>query len=203
MVTVARSRAALVFALLFLIAGVVLIYQRSGILSWLGLALGAGLFLKVIVRPSKQDLWLCLVLPALWCAAWAAIFYYVIYTWEAGEVVELSVELPTGTHTARTWIMERPEALLIYYDAPSKAAEVLVAGGALAVTRGGESLPFDRYSAVLADSMPQDEADQVLALMAAQYGDKNDAADIFYGFLGRARDRAGVVVTIPKETGKR
>jgi len=48
--------------------------------------------------------------------------------------------------------------------------------------------------------MQESEINAVLALMAKKYGDLNDAADIYYGFLGRSRDRIGIVVKFPNAT---
>lgn len=185
-------------AFLLLAAGVVLIYQRNGVLAWLGLLLGAGLLLKFWIRPSHWDLPLSLMISTVWTLAWAAIFYYVISTWESGEVVELTIETPSGGHTARTWIMEEPNVLMLYYDAPTQVAEALLSGAPVAVIRGNAPLSFKHYTAVRVEDMPEDEINQVLDLMSKKYGERNAAADLFYGFLGRSRDRVGVVVEIPR-----
>ena len=194
-----RSAIAVAVAFLLLAAGVLLIYQRNGVLAWLGLLLGAGLLLKFRIRPSKNwDLSLSLAISTLWTLAWAAIFYYVISTWETGEVVDLIIETPSGGHTARTWIMEEPNALMLYYDAPTLAAEALISGAPIVVMRDNEPLSFKQYTAVRVDDMSEDEINQVLDLMSRKYGERNAAADIFYGFLGRSRDKIGVVVEIPR-----
>lgn len=187
-------------AFLLLAAGVVLIYQRGGILAWLGLLLGAGLLLKSWIRPSNWDLPLGLTASTLWTLAWAAIFYYVISTWETGEVVELTIETPSGGHTARTWIMEEPNAWILYYDAPTQAADALISGAPVAVMRGNAPLSFKHYTAVRVDDMPEDEINQLFGLMSKKYGERNAATDVFYGFLGRSRDKIGVVIEIPKGT---
>ena len=50
------------------------------------------------------------------------------------------------------------------------------------------------------ENMQESEINAVLALMAKKHGDLNDAADIYYGFLGRSRDRIGIVVKFPNAT---
>jgi hypothetical protein len=196
------SAIAVAVAILLLAAGVVLIYQRGGVLAWLGLLLGAGLLLKFWIRPSKWDLPLGLTISTVWTLAWAAIFYYVISTWETGEVVELTIETPSGGHTARTWILEEPNALMLYYDAPTQAADALISGAPIAVMRGSEPLSFKQYTAVRVDDMPGDEINKLLDLMSKKYGERNAATDIFYRFLGRSRDKIGVVVEIPRGTNE-
>lgn len=162
-----------------------------------GLLLGAGLLLKFWIRPAQTDLPLSLTISTVWALAWAGIFYYVISIWETGEVVELIVETPSGSHTARTWIMEDSGVLILYYDSPMLVAEALLAGAPLVVMRGHTPLPFVRYTALRVDDMPEAEVREVLDLMSEKYAERNSAADVFYGFLGRSRDRTGVVVEIP------
>lgn len=187
-------------ALIVLVAGAVMIYLRGGILAWLGLMVGTGLLLLLWFRPSKKDLLLSLTISIFWALLWPAIFYYVILTWESGEVVELTIDTSEGDHVVRTWVLEEPGALKFYYDAPAPAAKALISGANLTIMRGGKPLAFDSYTVHQADEMPQEKVNQVLELMAVQYGDANDATDIFYGFLGRARDRVGIVVEIPRES---
>lgn len=187
-------------AFLVLAAGAVLIYQRGGVLAWVGIFLGAGLFLKFLLRPSNWDLPLALTMSALWAFAWLAVFYYVISTWETGEVVELTIQAPSGSHSARTWILEAPSALILYYDAPIEVAGALLSGAPLAVMRDDKPLVIHQYTAVRLDDMPEDEINQLFDLMSKTYGERNAATDVFYRFLGRSRDKAGVVIEIPART---
>ena len=191
---------AAIVATLLMFASAYLIYQRGGVLAWLGAVLGAGLLLKALLRPAPTDLPVALTLSTMWMISWAAIFYYVISTWETGEVIELTIELPEGNHVARTWIIEAPEALILYYDAPATAGAALVSGAPIKVKRGNEPFLFSQYSAAEVKDMQESEINAVLALMAKKYGDLNDAADIYYGFLGRSRDRIGIVVKFPNAT---
>ncbi len=189
---------AMATALLLLVAGLVLIYLRGGILAWLGFLFGAGLLLKAWFRPSKADLPLSLATVALWAVSWPAIFYYVISTWETGEVVELTINTASGSHTARTWILEEPATLVLYYDAPKLAADALLSGASIAVQRGGAPLLFERHQVLQADEMAEAEVARLFGLMSKQYGERNAATDIYYGFLGRASDRVGMVIKIPR-----
>lgn len=181
---------------LLMAAAAVLIYQRGGGLAWLGLLLGAGLLAKIRIRPSSVDLFLVLAIAITWTFAWAGVFYYVISTWETGEVVELTIETPEGEHSARTWILEEPGALILYYDAPGEVAGALVSGADVSILRGDEPLSFSRYSALQVDDMPEEEVSRLFGLMSRKYGERNAATDVFYGFLGRSRDRVGIVIKI-------
>ena len=105
------NRIAIAVALVLLVAGIILSYERNGILAWLGLLLGAGLLFKFWRRPAKSDLMVGLAVATVWSVAWVAIFNYVISTWETGEVVELTITLPSGDHQVRTWILEEPASL--------------------------------------------------------------------------------------------
>ncbi|MCR9277025.1 MAG: hypothetical protein NXH85_03550 [Pseudomonadaceae bacterium] len=192
------SKLAIGIALCLGLAGVFLIVQRNGLLAWLGLLLGAGLCLKALRRPARTDPYLTGAVAALWAVTWAGVFYYVIATWEGGEVVELTVETAQGEHSARTWIMEDSDQLLVYYDAPGPIAQALVSGAPLTVLRDGAPLVVTGYTAALEEDVSEQEADRVFALMADQYGDKTDAATVFYGLLGRSRDRLGVVIRFPR-----
>lgn len=193
-----NSRIAIGIASMLLIAGIILIYERNGVLAWLSLILGAGIILKAWYRPSNLDLPLAIATPLVIAAAWGNIFYYVISTWETGDVVELNIQTSEGSHIARTWILEEPEALVLYYDAPGLIANALTNGASLQVTRNGNELNFDSYTATREDEMTSGEIDHVFNLMSEKYGDRVDAADIFYGFLGRASDKVGVVIRLPK-----
>ena len=190
------NRITIAIGVTLLLLGIALVYERSGILAWTGVMLGAGLLLKTWLRPSPMDLPVSLSISSLWLLAWVGIFYYVISTWETGEVVELTVATSTGAHTARVWILEDPDSLMLYYDAPAHAAQALMQGAPLTVIRGGQPLSFKGYEVKQSDEMPEEEITQVLTLMSEKYGDKVDAADIFYGFLGRARDRIAVVIEL-------
>lgn len=194
-------RKAIPFAvsLFLMLVSTYLIFERNGILAWLGVLLGAALLAKLFLKPSKGDLILTFAVTSLWTIAWAGIFYYVISTWETGDVVEVTIATADGDHTARTWILEGPDTLMLYYDAPDDAANALLNGAPLIVTRAGEAIPFNDYTVQRQDEMTEAEINRVFELMATKYGDRVAAADIFYGFLGRARNRVGIVVQTPRE----
>ena len=46
--------------------------------------------------------------------------------------------------------------------------------------------------------MTAEQINHTFALMTKKYGERNAAADVFYGFLGRSRDRVGVVIEFPR-----
>lgn len=190
-----------VIASLLLAVGIFLIYERGGILTWLGLILGSTLLLKSWLWPARRDLPLCLALAASWLLAWPAIFYYVISTWETGEVVALTIETPQGDYRARTWILEETNVSILYYDASTAAANALFSNSPIEVLRGGQPLSFDRYEANRIDDMPPDKVERLFALMLDKYGERNAATDFYYGFLGRSRDRIGVVLEFNKGDG--
>ena len=184
--------------LALLIVSALLIYHRGGGLAWFGLLLAVGLLVKAWRRPSARGWLTGLNLVAVWALAWPAVFYYVISTWETGEVVELSINTTNGNHTVRTWIMESPDSLIVYYDAPIDAATALLANAPLSLARDGASVDVREYSATLADDLSRQRGEQVIELMSKKYGDRNTATDVYYGLLGQPKDKTGVVIEFPR-----
>jgi hypothetical protein len=84
---------------------------------------------------------------------------------------------------------------VIYYDAPTEAANSLLAGKPLQFTRGTKTtsrIPV----ATQADELPEEDANRVFAAMASKYAERVNAADIYYLKLGRSRDRIALVATL-------
>jgi len=175
-------------AALIALVGIALSFERGGLLAWVGLIVGLVLLGKTLVRPSKLDFWLTISAASLWAFAWAGTTYYVISTWESGEVVELGIDMPSGTHTARVWILDTDESPLIIYDAPREVADFLLSGVPVRLKRHGEE-SLKRPVVMLSDELPEEEVNRVYELLAEKYGDRNAATDVFYGVLGRSRNR--------------
>lgn len=186
---------ALLIAGTITVAALLLAIDRSGLIAWATLVFGIALLIKIWLKPSRSDPGLGLGLAAVATLAWAGTFHYVISTWESGEVVELAIDTDSGTHTARVWALDMGEDPVIYYDAGEEAAESLLAGRPLQITRGGE-VSTRIPDAKRVEELPEAEANRVFEAMVAKYGDRVDAADIYYLMLGRAGDRIAVVARL-------
>ena len=168
---------------------------RGGIIAWTSLILALGLGLKAWFRPKTVDVALACTLGIASLAAWIGTQQYVIATWESGEVVELTMQTSQGSHTARLWVLDIGSNPIVYYDAPPAAADALLAGQPVVFTRAGESssrIPL----ATPVEALPEEESSRVLETMNTKYGDRNDAAFIYFALLGRARDRVALVVEL-------
>ncbi len=188
-------RIALVIAALTMGAGVLLIVDRGGLIAWAGLIIGGVLFLKNYFRPSAWDLSLSLGMGAALIAAWVGTFYYVISTWESGEVVELTIDIREGTHTARLWVLDMEATPLVYYDADPVEADFLLAGEPVEFSRGGQvstRIPV----ATRIEDLAEDEGHKILQAMQAKYGERNSAAVVYYLLLGQPRDRVSLVARL-------
>lgn len=172
-----------------------LLLQRTGVIPVLAALTGIALLVKIRFKPGPKDLALSIVLILATLTAWVGTLYYVISSYESGEVVELVVDTDTEPHVARVWIFEMAERPLVYYDAPPDIAAPLLAGSPVQLIRGEQSstvIPQTRR----ADDLPVDEQNQVLGAMAAKYGDRMTAADIYYLLLGRPYDRVALVIDL-------
>lgn len=127
--------------------------------------------------------------------AWAGTTYHVLSTWESGEVVELGIQTPSGTHTARVWVLESEGALVLLYDAEPEVAEALMRGNPINMERRGH-VSLMRPVARRMDDLPEDEVNRVFQLMDEKYGYRNRATDVFYRFLGRERNRVVMIVQL-------
>jgi hypothetical protein len=190
---------AMTISALLTLAGLVIFIDRGGLLSLVGLIAGPALLIKIFLRSSKLDIWLCLGVAAIWGLVWAGTFYYVINTWESGEVVELAVDAPDGNHTARVWVLETDNSLVLYYDAEPNIAEAMLSGRPIKVTRDGQVVNFTRAVARSTEDISKEEMDNIYQMWADKYGTRNEATDVFYQMLGRSRDRIAVVIKLFKE----
>ena len=188
-----KTAAFIAFAITAIAA--VLAADRGGLIAWSAVLLGAAALLKIWLRPSRNDLAFSFGVAALPVVAATGTFHYVISTWETGEVVELAIDTATGTHTARVWVLDIDSQPVIYYDAPTEAANSLLAGTPLRFTRGTKTssrIP----AATRAEELPEDDANRIFEAMASKYAERVDAADIYYALLGRSGERIAVVATL-------
>lgn len=189
---------AIVLAGLIAAIALVLIINRGGLIAWTACLTGIGLLTKSWLKPSGLDLGFAVGLAFISVLAWTVTRYYVIATWESGEVVELTVETSAGPHTARLWVMDTGADPLVYYDAEPEVAASLLAGNPVQFSRGGNvSTRFPKTQPV--DTLPEDEANRIFEAMNTKYGDRVGAATIYFAMLGRSRDRVAVVTSLAAE----
>lgn len=191
-------RIALLILVLTSVVALFLVVDRGGLIAWGALVVGVALLAKIWLRPSRLDLGLSCALVTISVLAWFGTHYYVISTWESGEVVELSIDTSNGPHTVRLWVLDIGAAPLVYYDAEPEVAKSLLAGKPLRFMRAGEvSTRIPKASQV--DALPEDRANLVLEAMETKYGDRNNAAIVYYVMLGRSRDRVALVANLIEE----
>lgn len=188
-------RIAFLIAGLTTVAALMLVVDRSGLIAWGTFLIGVALLAKIWLRPSGRDVGLSVGLAVIPVLGWIGTFYYVIATWESGEVVELTIDTGNGTHTARVWVLDVRGYPVVYYDAEREVANALLAGRPLQFTRAGE-VSTRIPSATRIEALPEDEANLILEAMGAKYGERMAAADIYYLMLGRSRDRVAVVADL-------
>jgi len=186
----------MVIAVLIAAVGLLLAFERGGVLAWVGCVVGTALFAKIYVRPSRFDLGTSIGAATIWALAWAGTIYYVLSTWESGEVVELAVEMPSGTHTARVWVVDTDKSLILYYDAEPEIAEAMISDRRIHVTRGDQLLEFTHVDVRPVEKVPEEEMNQIFQMWADKYGSRNEATVLYSWMLGRSRDRVAVVLTL-------
>ncbi len=177
------------------LAALILAIDRGGLIGWGVLFIGVGLLAKIWLKASRLDLGLSVGLAAISVLAWVGILYYVISTYESGEVVELAIDTSRGAHIARLWVLDVGGDPTVYYDAEPEVAKSLLAGKPLQFTRKGV-VSTRTPEAIQIDALPDTEAKGLLEVMRAKYGDRMMAADAYYLVLGRPRDRVGLVVKL-------
>ncbi len=192
------NRLALVVTGLAIAGALVVLIDRGGLIAWTVLILGIALLGKIWRIPSRQDLGLSIGLVLVSILTWAGTLYYVISTYESGEVVELDVDTASGLHTARLWVMEVEAVPVVYMDAEPEVAEALLAGNPLQFTRAG-STSARTPDATEVDALSEDDATQVFEAMEEKYGGRMTAADVYYVVLGRPRDRIALVVKLVEQ----
>ena len=189
-----RTIAGLIAGLAALVATILLL-DRGGLLAWALLSIGIALVAKIWLKPAQVDLKLALGLTAVLALAWVGTLYYVISTYESGEVVELAIDTNEGAHTARLWVLDIGADPTVYYDAEPHVAESLLAGKPLQFVRAGE-VSTRTPKATPVDVLPEDEANMILEVMGTKYGSRMTAVDVYYLLLGRPRDRVALVANL-------
>lgn len=190
-----KQRIALALASTAILVGLMLVISRGGLIAWLTLLLGAALVTKIWLKPSHRDVPLSIGLGLAATVLWFGTLYYVIATYESGEVVELAIPTEAGIHHARLWTFEFDGTETLYYDAPPAAASSLLASTPISLTREKEEAEQRIPIAKLADELSGDDAAAVLTAMEAKYGDRMAASTLYYVLLGRPRDRLAVIVS--------
>lgn len=192
-----RGIAVLIASLTTVAAGFIVV-DRGGAIAWVTVVLGGALLAKVWLKPSQSDTGWCAAMAIIPVLAWASTFYYVIATYESGEVVELAINVGPETHTARVWVLEIAGDPVVYYEADPEVADSLLSGKPLQFTRAGAtSIRIPHAEPV--DSISEDEANRVFEAMRTKYGDRMAAAGVYYAMLGTPRDRVAVVVTLKEK----
>ena len=184
-----------------LIASGCLVYLRGGGLAWSGVIVSVLLLAKHVALPSRRDVFVVLGFAALWAASWPAAWAYVRSTWESGEVVEIDVRISDESHAARVWVLDVDGDWLMYYDAPPRIAQALIAGAPMTVERGERRMEGCANATRVSD-MPSEERDALLAVMEAKYGEQGHATTIFYAVLGGRKDRIGLALRV-EDCGER
>lgn len=189
-----RTLAALIAGLTAASALALLAY-RGGLIAGAALLLSVALLAKSRYRPAQQDLPLSIGLAALAVLAWMGTHQYVISTWESGEVVELVIDTAAGPHVARLWVLDLEEDPVVYYDAPPEVAQALLSGTPVQLTRNG-SISTRVPEAVRVDDVTDERGARILEAMTVKYGDRNDAATLYYLLLGSPGDRIELLAAL-------
>lgn len=185
----------------YLIAGCIVlisifvISERNSLIALTSLLLGVALVIKTRLRPSESDLAVGLGIAAVATLTWLGSWFYVLSTYESGEVVELIIDTDKGNHTARVWVFDIGNDSFVYYDAEPHVAESLLMGKPLQFQRGGNT-STRTPEAIQAASLPEEKADEVFTAMQLKYGNRMYAADIYYLLIGTPRDRMALVVNL-------
>lgn len=82
---------------LMTLVALVLVVMRGGILPWSTLVIGIGLLARIILKSHNTSFRTAIAFIVIPLLAWLGTYYYVISTWESGEVVEISVDTNKGT----------------------------------------------------------------------------------------------------------
>ena len=189
-------RAALMACALVVLAAVVLLAMRGGLIGLIFLIVGGAYLVKSWRNPSTNDIWISLGLALGFVLTWFGTWYYVIFTYESGEVVELTVETEQSARSVRLWVMDIDEVPVVYYDAEPVVAESLLEGKPLQFTRGDQTstrIP----EAKLADDVNEAEANRILSAMTEKYAHRMTAVDVYYVMLGRPWDRVALIARLP------
>lgn len=178
-----------------LVVGFGLLLSRGGLIAWCAVLIGLALLAKALLKPSDVDPGLAIGSATLLTLVWAGALFYVISTYESGEVVELAVDTEEGFHNARLWVLDVGVFPVVYFDAEPGVARSLLAGKPLQFTRAGQ-ISTRIPEATEADELSKEQADDVYQAMSNKYGSRMRAADVYYAVLGRPRDRVALIVRL-------
>ncbi len=153
---------------------------------------GRGATLKAAFRPAPRDAVWAVAALVLFGVAWGTVWFYVVSTWESGEVVQLTL---ADNHVARVWVLDTEAGPAMYYDAPPRVAELLLASAPVTMTRNdGDVQGCARASRV--EALPEARVQQLLGRMQTKYAHRNTATAVYYALLGVRRNRLGLVIEI-------
>ena len=169
--------------------------DRGGVIAWVTLVASVGLLFKLWRKPGTRDFIWNIALAAVPVLLAYGAFKYVIHTWESGEVVELAIETSEGMHHARVWVMDIDGSEVVYYDAPPLAAAALLSGKTVSYNRASQTAKRNPLAQTI-DKLDDAEAARILAAMEEKYSAQNHAAAIWYGLLGRPKDRVALIVRL-------
>lgn len=175
-----------------LLAAAYLVVERGGLLAWIGVVLAALLLIKMLSRPARRDMVLAVSTLTVWILAWPVTWYYVMSTWESGEVVDVET---AGGHTARVWVLDMSDGPTMYYDAPPDIARNLLAGTPVSVTRAGR-VQQGCVAASRVEDISNERLQDLYSEMEQKYQGLNQATEVFYTVLGGERDRIGVLMKL-------
>jgi hypothetical protein len=153
------------------------------------------LYAKHSLRPSRTDSLLSLGFTLLWVVAWVVTWDYVRSAWESGEVVEIGVQVPGGIHNARLWVFDLDGEPVVYYDAPPRVGDELLAGAPMTINRGDRRIA-GCSAATRVDELSDEEIAAVFSLIEKKYHEHNRATEVFYSVLGGERDRIALLLRI-------
>lgn len=181
--------------IVFIVLAFSLVLYRGGVIAWLALVWGVLLLIKVLWWPGRSDVPNAAALVFMFGASWIGTWYFVIQTYESAEVVELSFKTANRSRTARLWVMDVDAETYVYFDADPEAAAALMSGTQVQFSRGpkvSRRIP----QAVAEDDVNQAQADLILGAMEAKYAERMLAVDLYYGLLGRPRNRVGLLIRL-------
>jgi len=187
---------AMVIAGLIAVLGILLVVERGGGFGWSGGVIGIALLVKVYARPSRFDLKISISIAAILSVICAGTLYLVRSTWESGEVVELRVDLPTGVHIARVWVLNIDESIVVYYDAEPDIVATLISDPQISVIREGELIGFSNVQVRPTEIVPVAEVNQIFQMWEEKYGRRTQASVVYSLMFGRSRDKEAMILTL-------
>ena len=189
------TKISLAIIILVMLVALLVVMDRGGLIASATMLAGAGLVAKAWLHPSNRAPAFAISLAIVPVLLSVGAYYYVISSWESGEVVELAFETEEGPHTARLWVMDVGSSPTVYYDAPPEAAKALLAGAPVQFTRNNVTSTRTPQARPV-EALPEEEANLILEAMLTKYGDLNGVATVNYLLLGRPTDQVALVVNL-------